>query len=280
MIDFACLGGNKCGTTWLYEIVRQHPQLNVSINKEPHYFSRNYDRGNEWYRQNWRTDERPRGEFSTSYLYSDKAIRRMAEDCPDVCVIVMLRHPVDRAVSHLRHVMRSGTYDDVHHALDEHPEVVKNSQYADRIAMLEEAFGADHVFLGFFPDLKNAPTDLVARVFSFLDVDKTFTPEGLNDVVGKGYEPRFPVLDRIRLAIYWTLKQSGFYSLIQLVKRTGVTKIYKRLNDQSDNRKDTSRNARELLQRHRDTFRADLHRLSQLVSVEKTEHIENWISSL
>lgn len=32
------LGGQKCGTTWLFEYFRQHPQIHVPAHKEMHYF--------------------------------------------------------------------------------------------------------------------------------------------------------------------------------------------------------------------------------------------------
>ena len=280
MIDFACIGGNKCGTTWLYEMMRQHPQINVSTNKEPHYFSRNYHRGDEWYLRSWNSDTRPRGEFSTSYLYSSDAIRRMAGDCPKVRVIVMVRHPVDRAVSHLKHVMRSGTYEDAQDALSDHPEVVDNSRYADRVAKLEDAFGPDRVFIGFFPDIKDTPDDLVARIFTFLDVDPTFTPDGLDEVVGGGFEPRFPELDRLRMAVYQTLKQYGSYSLIQFVKDTGVTNLYKCINDRSNKNRNEKQTRKTLFRDHHSLYCADLRRLVQLSSILETDHVEKWVSSL
>jgi hypothetical protein len=261
-------------------MTRQHPQLNVSTNKEPHYFSNNYDRGEEWYLQNWNSDDRPRGEFSTSYLYSEAAIRRMAGDCPAVRVIVMIRHPVDRAISHLKHVMRGGAYDDVESALDAHPEVVHNSRYAERVAALEEAFGPDQVCVEFFPDVKDAPGDLLTRVFSFLEVDSTFSPDGLDEVVGRGFEPRFPMLDRVRMAIYRTLKRSGFFALIQLVKRSGVTKLYKRLNDEGRESRGEKKELRSLLQKHTHLYRTDLCRLVQRPSVRGTGYVKEWMSSL
>ena len=42
-IDFIVGGIQKCGTTTLYGLLRQHPSLIGSAPKEPHFFSR---RGN------------------------------------------------------------------------------------------------------------------------------------------------------------------------------------------------------------------------------------------
>ncbi|WP_263840138.1 sulfotransferase domain-containing protein [Salinibacter sp.] len=280
MIDFVCVGGNKCGTTWLYKMIKQHPKLNVSVNKEPSYFSHHYQRGEDWYLENWNSDERPRGEFSTSYLYSDAAIRRMSEDCPHVRVIVLLRHPIERAISHARHLMRSGIFDDGKHVLADRPEVINNSRYADRIKKLENVFGSDHVFVGFFPEIENAPSDLVTRVFSFLEVDPTFEPEGLHEVVGQGFDPKFPFLDRIRINVYRILKDNGLYSFVQIIRGTGVTKLYKKVIDQSDNSYRIREELEELLQKHLRSFCNDLDELEEMSSITDKTYIRRWVSTM
>jgi hypothetical protein len=176
--------------------------------------------------------------------------------------------------------MRGGAYDDVESALDAHPEVVHNSRYAERVAAFEEAFGPDQMCVEFFPDINDAPGDLLTRVFSFLEVDSAFTPDGLDEVVGRGFDPRFPMLDRVRMAIYRVLKQNGFYTLIQLVKRSGVTKVYKRLNDERRELGEEKKELRPLLQKHIHLYRADLRRLVQRPSVRRSGYVKEWVSSL
>ncbi|MCH9035408.1 MAG: sulfotransferase [Planctomycetes bacterium] len=38
--DFFIVGAPKCGTTSLYEYLRQHPEVFMSRIKEPHFFGR------------------------------------------------------------------------------------------------------------------------------------------------------------------------------------------------------------------------------------------------
>lgn len=38
--DFLCIGAQKAGTTWLYQALRQHPQVSMPPIKEIHYFDR------------------------------------------------------------------------------------------------------------------------------------------------------------------------------------------------------------------------------------------------
>lgn len=107
MIDFICIGANKSGTTWLYEMVRQHPEICVSKVKEPHFYSHNYDKGYEWYFNLWKTEiNQKTGEFSTTYFNSVLALDRIVKDNPDVKIVLLLRDPLSRAYSHLKHLLR------------------------------------------------------------------------------------------------------------------------------------------------------------------------------
>ena len=47
--DFICVGMQKCGTTWLYEKLGQHPDIWVPAMKEIHYFNELYiPRHRDW----------------------------------------------------------------------------------------------------------------------------------------------------------------------------------------------------------------------------------------
>jgi hypothetical protein len=48
----------------------EHPEVQMSLAKEIHFFSRHYDRGVDWYEKQFRSGGNPRimGEFSTTYM--------------------------------------------------------------------------------------------------------------------------------------------------------------------------------------------------------------------
>jgi hypothetical protein len=68
---------------------------------ELHYFSRYYDRGDEWYLEHFAGQEhrRLRGEKSNSYMDVPEAAERIKEKLPQARLIAQLRNPVDRAYS-------------------------------------------------------------------------------------------------------------------------------------------------------------------------------------
>ncbi|MCA9186973.1 MAG: sulfotransferase domain-containing protein [Pirellulaceae bacterium] len=120
--DFLIVGAQKCGTTSLHGQLIQHPLIASSTVKEVHYFDLNYGEGIEWYRAHFplasQVKQRPwhdgsvfrqlTGEASPYYIYHPYAMERIAEDLPGVKIVVMLRHPVDRAYSSYHHQVRKG----------------------------------------------------------------------------------------------------------------------------------------------------------------------------
>lgn len=137
--SFLIIGGQKCGTTDLYDRLVKHPQVHKAILKEIDYFQVHYSMGLAWYRSHFPNleDEKPRleedallnkgydwyrppaaakhgsngrpitGEAS-GYLSYPAAPYRIQALLPDVKLIALLRNPVNRAYSHFNHVRRLG----------------------------------------------------------------------------------------------------------------------------------------------------------------------------
>jgi hypothetical protein len=100
------IGAMRCGTTYLFNLLSQHPHVEPSIRKEVHYFDTNYDQGLDWYRSHFPTlaqNNKQRtitGEATPYYLAHPQAAKRVAEVLPKAKLIVLLRNPVDRTYSH------------------------------------------------------------------------------------------------------------------------------------------------------------------------------------
>lgn len=278
-LHFVCVGGNKCGTTWLSAMLTQHPELAVASSKEPHFFSAHYDRGLAWYRERWEGVEGLRGEFSTSYLYDDKALRRLSEHFPAVRLLVLLRHPLERSVSHFRHRLRTERAEDPAAFLRSYPEIVENSLYGERLASLEKLFAPEQVRVLFFDDVREWPLRLLRQTFDHLEVATDFVPEGYEEPVGRGFTPRSRNLERLRMLVYRTLKARGLHGVIRAVKRSGLTAWYRSLNDEglSDNRVESLRNA---LIPSIDRMRRDLGRAQESPLIPDENPLEGWKRSL
>jgi Sulfotransferase domain len=118
--DFVVIGAQKSGTTALYTLLSQHPALLPAALKEVHYFDLNFERGVEWYRSHFPTRVRLErraerlgvraitGEASPYYLFHPDVPRRMHALLPNARLIVLLRDPVRRAISHHNHEVQDG----------------------------------------------------------------------------------------------------------------------------------------------------------------------------
>jgi hypothetical protein len=47
--DFVVIGAAKCGTTSFYDLLSRHPYVEPALEKELNYFTKNFDKGIEWY---------------------------------------------------------------------------------------------------------------------------------------------------------------------------------------------------------------------------------------
>jgi hypothetical protein len=112
--DFLIIGTQKGGTTFLYRLLGQHPQVEPATTKEVHYFDVNFQKGERWYRSHFPTPELKKqhraitGEASPYYMFHPHAARRAALTVPRAKVITLLRNPVDRAYSDYQHKFREG----------------------------------------------------------------------------------------------------------------------------------------------------------------------------
>lgn len=107
---FLGIGTQKGGTTLLHHLLSQRPDCYLPDRKEVHFFSTEYDRGECWYRNHFRqaTAGQRRGEITPYYMFHPKAPQRIEAFDPELRLIALLRHPVDRAISHYHHARQRG----------------------------------------------------------------------------------------------------------------------------------------------------------------------------
>lgn len=128
--DFIIPGAAKSGTTTLYQLLSQHPELFFPPSrKEPFYFSFGGEKptySDEQFNSIpiWETEKYLElfdsasenqlcGEASTSYLYTyEKSLNLLksfyGDALKDLKSLIILRNPVDRAYSHYTYLIRNG----------------------------------------------------------------------------------------------------------------------------------------------------------------------------
>lgn len=113
--DFLIIGVQKGGSTSLFKYLMEHPQIASPVDKEIHFFDLNFDHGWDWYisqfpylQANNNVSSNLKlitGEASPYYIYHPLVAQRVKEYCPQIKLIVLLRDPVSRAISHYYHCL-------------------------------------------------------------------------------------------------------------------------------------------------------------------------------
>lgn len=207
MPTFLVIGAAKAGTTSLRHYLTQHPEIYMAARGEPSFFAhadnsqKFYGPGdNEWTFVTAREDYerlftpgaayRARGEISPRYLYFEKAAARIRAHVPDVRLIAILRHPVDRAYSHF--LMNRGRdcepITDFALALEQEAHrlnrgwgwdwcYVGAGLYHQQLSRYIERFPRQHIKVFFYEEYRNDECRFFADLFSFIGVDNSFRPD-------------------------------------------------------------------------------------------------------
>ena len=203
--DFFIVGHPKCGTTALYEMLRRHPQIHMSVEKEPWFFSTEL-----------RFRAPPRkpvgipdtlenylalfagaapgqriGEASTTYLWSRAAAGAIAAVQPDARIIAILREPASflrslhlqfleahietepdlrRALS-LEDARREGRLPDKHAYWPQMLLYSEHVRYVEQLCRYQERFAAEQLLVLVYDDFRADNEATVGRVLRFLEVD-------------------------------------------------------------------------------------------------------------
>ncbi len=221
--DFLGIGAQKAGTTTLHELLRHHPDVFVPDLKETHFFSRHFDQSQEWYDDHFRTalSTQTVGEVTPYYLFHPAAPARIAAALPGARLFVLLRDPVDRALSGYFHAKRLGMeplpIDEAfeveaerlrdadltleapgaRHVGHEWHSYAARSQYHVQLARYRSLFPADRILIVRSEDFFNTPGPVWVRIQSFLGVRAIELPARFPHANGGGGE-RAAVSPRLR----------------------------------------------------------------------------------
>ena len=233
----------KSATTWLSECLREHPDVYLSELKEIHFFSKKYDLGMEWYLEHFRknNDCLAVGEFSVSYFDNFSYVDRIKSDLGDVKILINLRDPISRFVSHLKHVYRVENInkseikynidiDYFYHITQRFPSLLKKGIYYPMINYCQQIFGTSNVLITTKEDIDDNPKKVIKTVFEFLNVNDMFQPSIIEKNVSIGIVPKSIFLEKLRVKIY-RLSKKYIPKIILLFRKYRVGEIYRKFNN-------------------------------------------------
>ncbi|WP_082348901.1 MULTISPECIES: sulfotransferase domain-containing protein [Planktothricoides] len=173
---FIIIGAMKCATSSLHKQLALPPGIFMSELKEPNFFSNDeqYAQGIEWDQSHLAAADTHDlfGESSTHYTKLPtypQIITRLQKHLPDVKLIYVMRHLIDRRVSqYIQEWSECRISVEINQAIYNHPELIDYSRYSFQIKSYFEAFGQDRVLPVFFERLFYQPQTELERICQFI----------------------------------------------------------------------------------------------------------------
>ena len=193
------IGAMKCGTSALHYYLGMHPEVQMSRPKELDFFitendfdpapyagdsqsahllrnAANWSQGADWYAGHFSASFPVRGESSISYTFPwyRGTAERMTATVPDARLIFMVRHPIERIVSHYLQFHSRDRRPLSAAVADTGSPYLALSRYASILEPYLERFDRDRILIIRQEDLLAERPETMAEVFSFLGVASDF----------------------------------------------------------------------------------------------------------
>jgi len=276
---FIGIGAGKAGTTWVWSMLRQHPDVFLPKEKELHYFNEEgfgppgtpnprSTRPLEWYLDHF-AGARPGqacGEISPTYLWNDTAPARIHAVNPDVRLFAVLRDPVQRVFSSYLFSIQRGEIPNVpfERALRDHGYMADRTEYSRFIRRYLEQFSRDQLLVLLHDDLRADGPAALRRLEGHLGVSD-FVPTDVGAEENATARPAFPVLTRTLMRGRMQLRRRGFDRLADV---GGVGRLFSVVRRQVKPYDERPTIPPEVAARLYERFLPDIERLESMLDLD------------
>jgi hypothetical protein len=185
--NVVCIGTQKAGTTWLYEIFNQHPDVEFAVTdknkvrKEVHFWDLFYDKGLDWYKSLFKQGKPIRCDITPAYcILGEKKLEQFHQILPSVKLLLIVRNPIDRAWSlALMNLKNQGLgYDDVDDQwfIDQFNDMGSFSRgdYPTIIKNWRSFYSNEQLLILNYDELVQNPKEFLFKVCDHFGINKAF----------------------------------------------------------------------------------------------------------
>ena len=261
-------GAPKCGSTWMYEQLRRHPQIATASGKDTYYFTSQWHRSRDWYLRHFTPgpDTQCYADISHHYMYEPDFVSRLRATVDgDVRVHLMLRDPAQRLRSALEYQRavdgRNADFD------DPHVEFVDQGRYAPVVDRLRRELSPDELRIDVFEDFFARPRESLMSLLDWIHpdtVDSNFATRVEVAPIRAARRARLGPLNRTAKAAARGLRLRGRGRLVGVIKQSRVVDRALYRGDHVD--RGPARD--EVVQRFRALYRDDVDQLRELLDVD------------
>lgn len=279
-IGFIGIGAQKCASTWLHDVLVDHPQLSMPTgDKEVDFFSYHYDAGQQWYERHFdiAAPGIMRGEVSPSYFHTPGVVDRVMRYNPAMRIILIARDPIARAMSNHKHELRIGNVQgndlSFEFGLENNDAYIEQGLYAKHLANWRSQFPDEQILVLKFDDVVIKPAATLAKICEFLGVDASYESPHLGTRSNVSYLHRSGVVDKLKNAVRGTVRAVGLGGLWQRLGDTGLRDKYRSIN-RLEAEDVIGMPKPETLQRLRDVFQPDLEEFERMTGLSTADWLK------
>jgi len=216
--SFIIAGVQRCGTSSLLYYLCQHPNIIAPERKEINFFSRpNYSPDIGFYKSffpffSFMNKKRITGEATPEYSFNVNAMKRIRELLPHIKIILILRDPIQRAISHYKAQEPHRRPESLRSAIQLDLQLFRNrdhsgsqelnyeerlhsyvsrGRYIDYIPLIYQIFPREKILVIKSEDMFDTPVKITNLCFDFLGLDN------FSSIKSKNYTDVKRMSDRI-----------------------------------------------------------------------------------
>jgi hypothetical protein len=202
-LHFFVIGAQKCATSWLYYCLQDHPQIRVPQKKMEHGYLGGktfHEKGEMWYFNRFPQliGEAVNGDVAVDYMLDPTVPGQLLPYSNKPKFIVLLRHPVERMVSAYYWSIRRNQLPNLPLTaglapfLKQEPgfperyenryvdELARRGFYGEQLESYLHFFEPSQFMVILYNEVRQAPNEVIRRIYRHLGVDDNFLPSSLH----------------------------------------------------------------------------------------------------
>ena len=229
-LDFIVAGPQRTASSWLHDMLVQQPGVSLPGQvKETFFWDKYFEKGFDWYERFFDSESRGeavRGEVAPTVFASKMARDRIHSVAPNCRVVIVVRDPVERMLSHYRHELALGLVrGSLEEAVRTDPRILEASRYSMHVPQWRNLFGTNQVHCIRYEAIQERPLDFVNDVCRFVGVTIRVPFANLDTRPSQASGVRFPSIARTLYRSASLLRRLHCHRWVNAGKRLGVRKL-------------------------------------------------------
>lgn len=182
-VNLFLIGINKAGSSWLYYVLKEHPDIFMSEVKELYYFGEQYPHRLEKYHSNFdfKNNFHYYGEGTPMYYRKESIAKEIFDYSPSAKIIAVVRDPIERMYSQfyyhkqLGQVEEKTTIEEAFKRKDTH--LLQDSHYEKTLPKFENIFGKKNFRIVSLEEMIQNRKNIWRDLQNFLNLEEVNFPE-------------------------------------------------------------------------------------------------------